>query len=167
MDYQKASSYWEEKDARSVRMERGALLKEMEKFIAAHNTCALATGCAEFIRCTPIEYRYKDGAFWLFSEGGLKFRALGQNKRVCLAIYDGYEGFGRLGGMQVTGMADVVEPWSAEYLDLLSFAKLPAEGLKKLPHPLYLIRITPARIDFLWSGFQKAGYDTRQHLTFP
>ena len=86
MDYQKAASYWTEKEEKAAQMDHDMLLAEIEKFIMEHNTCALATGCGDFVRCTPIEYNYKDGRFWLFSEGGLKFHALENNKNVCLAI---------------------------------------------------------------------------------
>lgn len=166
MNYEKAASYWEEMSASSVRMDRDDLRAEMEKFIAAHNTCALATGCGDFVRCTPIEYSFRDGKFWMLSEGGLKFHALKHNRNVCLAIFDAYSGFGKLGGMQVTGTAQIVEPTSKEYLAALADRGIPAENLKKLPHELYLICVTPSRIDFLWSGFKKLGYDSRQFLTF-
>ena len=166
MDYSKAISYWEEKDKSTTQMERGALLAEMEAFISAHNTCALATGCNDFIRCTPIEYNYFGGKFWLLTEGGLKFYGLKDNKNVSLAIYDSYTGFDKLCGMQVSGTATLVEPWSEEYLALLAVKKLSVEGLKKLPNTLHLICITPTRIDFLWSGFKAMGYGARQHLTF-
>lgn len=164
MDYKKAAAYWIEKDAQGVRMNREGLLVEMEKFIMTHNTCAMATSCGNFVRCTPIEYNYKDRKFWLLSEGGLKFRALEKNKNVCLAIYDGYTGFGELGGMQIEGTAELVEPWSGEYMDLLELKKIPAENLKKLPNTLYLIKVSPTCIDFLWWEFKKLGFDSRQHL---
>lgn len=164
MDYRKAASYWLEKDAQTARMDRDTLLAEIEKFIMAHNTCAMATGCGDFVRCTPIEYNYKGRSFWLFSEGGMKFRALEGNKNVCLAIYDGYTGFGQLGGMQIAGTAELVEPWTDEYMDLLAFRKIPAENLKKLPITMNLIKVTPTRIDFLCSEFKKSGFDSRQHL---
>jgi len=167
MDYEKAESYWQEKDAKTVSMEQVALLAEMKKFILAHNTCALATGFGEFVRCTPIEYSFMDEKFWMLSEGGLKFHALKNNKNVCIAIYDPYDGFGKLGGMQITGTAKMIEPMSEEYLSLLAFKKIPVESLKKLPHELHLVCVTPSRIDFLWSEFKKLGYDSRQHLTFP
>lgn len=167
MDYEKAASLWEEKDATSKKMDRVALWTEMEKFIQGHNTCALATGYGDFVRCTPIEYNFKDGKFWLLSEGGLKFRALQHNSNVCLAIFDPYVGFGKLGGMQVTGTAAIAEPMSKDYLDILALKGIPVSGLKKLPHEIHLIRIVPERIDFLWSEFKKLGYDSRQFLTFP
>ncbi len=133
MNYKEAATYWEQKDAQAIQMERSSLLKKMEAFILAHNTCALACGNGDFVRCTPIEYTYKDHTFWMLSEGGLKFQALEGNSNVCLAIYDAYEGFGKLGGMQVTGKAELIEPWSAEYLELLAFKKIKAENLKKCP----------------------------------
>ncbi|QOX61873.1 pyridoxamine 5'-phosphate oxidase family protein [Anoxybacterium hadale] len=166
MDYQKAATYWIEKDEKGVHMDPEMILSKMETFILAHNTCALATGCGDFVRCTPIEYNYKDRKFWLLSEGGLKFHALENNKNVCLAIFDSFAGFGQLGGMQVSGIAEIVEPWTDEYLDLLAFRKIPVENMKRLPTTMYMIKITPVRIDFLCSEFQKSGFDIRQHLYF-
>lgn len=166
MDYKEAADYWEQKDAHAAQMDRTMLLAKMEAFIQAHDTCALACGCGDFIRCTPIEYTYKDQTFWMLSEGGLKFRALEGNKHVCLAIFDPYAGFGKLGGMQVTGTAEIIEPWSPEYLDLLAYKNIQVEALKKMPHVLYLIKITPSRIDFLCSELKQEGYDSRQHLLF-
>ncbi len=165
MDYEKAASYWEEKDRESAAMDRDMLLREIEQFAEAHNMCALATGCEEFIRCTPIEYTYWNGAFWLLSEGGMKFRALQKNKKVGLAIFDGYSGFHALAGMQVMGTAEMVEPWSEAYLGVLANKKIPAENLRKLSHTMYCIKITPIRIDFLCSEFKKMGFDSRQSLT--
>lgn len=166
MDYDQAANYWEKKDADSSKMDRKDLLDEMEEFIQRHNTCALATGCNSFVRCTPIEYIYKDKLFWILSEGGLKFYALKNNKNVCVAIFDPYEGFGKLAGMQVTGTAEMVDPESPVYLSLLKEKHISEEKLKLLQHELNLICITPQRIDFLWSGFQKMGYAARQFVTF-
>ena len=87
MDYKAAADYWIEKDKRSVKMSREELFSEIESFLKKHKVCALATGAGDFVRCTPIEYNYIDGCFYLFSEGGLKFRALEENMHVCLAWY--------------------------------------------------------------------------------
>ena len=72
MDYERAAGFWLEKDAGAKRMGRDALKSEAEKYILSHNTCALAAASGGFVRCTPMEYTYRDGSFWLFSEGGLK-----------------------------------------------------------------------------------------------
>lgn len=166
MDYDSAAEYWIQKDKSSVKMPREELLVAMEQFIVEHNTCALATGAGDFVRCTSIEYNYIDGAFYLLSEGGLKFRALRDNKNVCLAIFEPYSGFGNLKGMQVSGKADIVESFSDEYNRLLAVKKIPVEAIRKLPQPLHLIKITPVEIDYLNSDFKKAGFDSRQQLQY-
>ena len=99
-EYAAAARYWDEKDAGSVRLERDKLRAMAEEYIRANNTCALATGAGSYVRCTPIEYSYHDGCFWLFSEGGKKFIGLADNPNVSLAIFDKYEGFGKLHGMR-------------------------------------------------------------------
>lgn len=164
--FEEAAGYWKKKDAEGKKMDRETLTAAMETYIQAHNTCALATGAGTFVRCTPIEYSWHDGAFWIFSEGGLKFFALERNKNVCLAIYDPYEGFGKLNGMQVTGTAEIVEPFCNEYLKAATFKKIPLEALMKLPSPIHLIKMTPKHIDFLSSAFQKQGFDCRQSMEF-
>jgi hypothetical protein len=166
MDYKKAASYWSEKEKESLRLDEDTLWEQMVTFIRAHNTCALATGCDDFVRCTPIEYEFKDGKFKLFTEGGLKFKGLEGNSNVSLAIFNSYTGFGNLRGMQVTGTARLIEPFTKEYMDLLAIKKISMENLNKLPTVLYLIEITPVRIDYLSSEFKTMGFDPRQYLCF-
>ena len=67
-------------------MPEEALKQAVEKYIQENNTCALATGSGDYVRCTPIEYSYHDGKFWMFSEGGEKFIGLEKNANVSLAI---------------------------------------------------------------------------------
>lgn len=165
-EFEEAAGYWKKKDAAGKKMDRETLTAAMEMYIQAHNTCALATGAGTFVRCTPIEYSWHDGAFWMFSEGGMKFAALEQNRNVCLAIYDAYDGFDNLGGMQASGEAELVEPYCEEYAAAAAAKKIPLESLKKLPSPMHLIKVTPKHIDFLSSAFQKQGFDCRQSMEF-
>lgn len=162
--YQEAAEYWKKKDLSAVKMDKNAILKAAEKFIETHNTCALATGYGEFVRCTPIEYSFHDGCFWMFSEGGQKFVGLEHNKNVSIAIYDEYKGFGRLNGMQVGGTAEIVEPFSEEYNAHAKVKGIGTEALKKLPFIMNLIRIKPTHIDYLCSEFKKDGFDSRQSV---
>ncbi len=165
-EYKAATNHWIEKDAVSKKMPADQLWVVIETYIQANNTCALATGSGSFIRCTPIEYAWHDGAFWMFSEGGQKFIGLEENKSVCLAIYDRYDGFGRLKGLQVSGTAEIVEPFSAEYIHAAEWKKIPVEALRKLPFTMNLIKIPPTEIEFLNSDFKEDGYDSRQHYDF-
>ena len=163
-EFQSAANYWIIKDKDSVRLDPAALRAAVEAYIAENNTCALATGFGDFVRCTPIEYSYHDGAFWIFSEGGEKFLALEHNANVCLAIYDRYGSPQGLRGMQVTGVAEMVEPFSEPYNAHAAHRKVSMEFLKKLSSPMNLIKIRPVRIDFLCSAFKKEGASPRQSL---
>jgi Predicted flavin-nucleotide-binding protein len=163
-EYQQAAEYWNIKDAESVKMEHSELWSAMEEYIKANDTGALATGSGCLVRCTPIEYNFHDEAFWMFSEGGQKFAALETNQKVCFAIFDKYSGFGSLKGMQVSGTAEIVEPYSEEYVKAAEYKHIPIETLKKLPQTMHLIRVIPERIDFLNSDFKKKGYASRQFI---
>ena len=163
-DYEREANYWIEKDAASKKMNAERLKERIEAFLAERKTCALATASEDLVRCTPIEYNYLDEAFYFFSEGGLKFKALRYNKNVSLAIFDGYSGFGALKGLQVQGTASLIEPFSEEYIKLLDYKKIPIEGMKKLPKAMNLIKVVPKIFDLLDSDLKKEGVDSRQHL---
>ncbi len=137
------------KDAVSVHADTKMLMSEIEAFICNNDTCALATGFGEFVRCTPIEYTYHDSAFWLFTEGGEKFISLEHNKNVCIAIFDKFSGFGHLKGMQISGTAQTIETFSEQYIKAAYFKKLPIEALCKMPELIHLIKIIPKRLIFL------------------
>ncbi len=164
-DYQAAAVYWTEKEQNAAKMPPDRLWAAIEGYLLDNNTCALATGSGGFIRCTPIEYAWHHGALWMFSEGGRKFVGLETNPAVCAAVFDKYEGFGKLKGMQITGRATLVEPFSPEYLQAAAHKNIPVEALRKLPTVMHLIKVVPTRIDFLNSDFKAEGYDSRQHWT--
>jgi uncharacterized protein YhbP (UPF0306 family) len=158
-EFDKAALYWELHDEKAVKMADADVKKAAERFIASHNTCALATGSGAFVRCTPLEYTYKDGNFYILSEGGQKFRALGDNPAVSLAVFEPYKGFGSIESIQVTGTAAVLGSSDAEFLSLLEYKKIPASAPVSKMH---LIRIKPQRYELLFSSFKKEGYDPRQ-----
>ncbi|MCI2049838.1 MAG: pyridoxamine 5'-phosphate oxidase family protein [Lachnospiraceae bacterium] len=163
-EYVQAAEYW--KKNAGVKMEPRQLKTLAEEYILANNTCALATGTGDWVRCTPIEYSYHDGAFWMFTEGGEKFIGLEKNDNVSLAIFDRYTGFGNIKGMQIQGKATVVEPFSEEYVSAAEYKKIPLEALKKLPSPMHLLKVRPVRLSFLNSDFRKNGAASRQELVF-
>lgn len=164
MDYESAANYWTIKDKGSVQMPEDELRKRIEEFIKANRTCALATASDEMVRCTPIEYNYVNHCFYLFSEDGLKFKGLKENKNVGLAIYASYEGFGKLKGLQIVGKAEIIEPFSEEYNKVCEFRKIPIDVMKKLPKPINLIKVNPENYDYLDSDLKQDGFGSRQHL---
>lgn len=105
-----------------------------ETYIQSHNTCALATGTGDYVRCTPIEYGWHDSCFWMFSEGGKKFIGLEKNPHVCLAIFDGMRGLDAP-WMQGHGLAELVEPFSEAHNAHAAWKNIPLETLRKLSSP--------------------------------
>ena len=166
-EYKQAADYWASRECVSAPSER--VKQWAEDFFARKNVCALATGHGDSVRCTPLEYSYHDGAFWIFTEGGRKFANLEHNKNACLAIFDQEVGFGALNSVQVEGIVQVVEPLSDVYMAHAEYKKVPAAALRKLAdegRPMHLLRIVPVRADVLCSAFKGEGYDSRQILVF-
>ena len=161
-DFEKAAGHWVKADAQSVKMPKEELWAEIEKYAMENNTCAIATGYGTQIRNTPLEYGWHDKCVWIFSEGGEKFIGLEKNPNVCIAIFNGYTGFGNVKGMQIQGTADIIEPFSPEYIAAIEAKKFSVTAFRKMPEPLNLIKVTPTRINFLNSDFKKMGYGSRQ-----
>ncbi len=161
-EFEKAAQYWNNK--KETAMPKEDLEQAVYGYINANNTCVLATGTGDYVRCTPIEYSYHDGMFWMFSEGGEKFIGLEKNENVCLAIYDKYDGAGSLKSLQIMGKAQLIEPFSDTYRSHAEYKKIPIAALEKLQQPMNLICVKPVKIQALFSEFKKNGYSTRQTL---
>lgn len=102
----------------------------------------------------------------MISEGGQKFANILQNPNVSVAIFNEFQGMNQLRGMQIKGMAEIIETGSTQYLEFLTMKNLDYENVRKLPVALHLIRIKIEKIEFLWSGFRKMAVDVKQILTF-
>lgn len=166
-EFDKAAAYWTDREDSEKRVPSDELRAQIDRFLSAHNTCALATGSGDFIRCTPLEYTWRDGALWIFSEGGLKFRGLRDNQHVSVAVFEPYGGFGELASAQVTGTAELVPADDPAFAEAAAAKGIPAAALEKLAAKLHLIKIIPSRIDYLCSNLKARGYDVRQHLEYP
>lgn len=164
-EYRNAAEFWKNKECKE--MPTDLLNPAVEEFLCNSSVCALATGTDDYVRCTPLEYSYHDGKFWIFTEGGEKFIGLEHNKNVSLAVFDKNPKFSELKSVQTMGTAELIEPMSDEYLAHAEYKKVPVSALQKLAdkgEPMYLLRITPTRTDVLFSDFKKQGYDSRQKL---
>ena len=60
-EFDEAAEYWTEGDATSARMPEDELRKAIDAFLGEHQICAMATASADLVRCTPLEYTYRDG----------------------------------------------------------------------------------------------------------
>lgn len=135
----------------------------VEQFLTSHNTASLATGSGTSVRCTPIEYVYRDGTMYLFTEGGMKFANLYRNSHVSLSVYDPFTGLSDLAGMQLTGTADWYGPGDAEYEQALAVRHLTRERVERMPVVLHALVITLDQAEFLWHGFSKQRGSPRQY----
>lgn len=162
MNYEEAAAFWTEKDRNAVKMPKDDLHAAIETFIKERSTCALATADGDFVRCTPLTYKYRAGKFIIFSEGGLKFRALKENKHAALAIYDEYKGPGSAKSLQVAGIATVIGADDPDYTERLESLGINAAHMAKLR--LTLILITPTTLEYLDSTLKDTGFSPRQSL---
>ena len=166
-EYRTAVDFWKSKERKEMPVEQ--LKPVVEEFLHNSSVCALATGTGDYVRCTPLEYSFHDGKFWIFTEGGEKFIGLEKNKNVSLAVFEKNPGFGELKSVQVMGVAKVIEPMSGEYVAHAEYKKIPVAALQKLADqgsPMHLLCIRPVRMDVLFSDFKKQGYNSRQVLKY-
>lgn len=136
--------------------------KEILNFIKDNNTCTICTGYDNFIRATPIEYKYFQDEFYFISEGGLKFIGILNNRNISICIYEKYTSTNNLKGLQITGDVEILEPWSSEYEKALKLNKVNIENLKRLNISMHIFKVNPKKYEFLNSEFKKLGYDSKQ-----
>ena len=153
MNYEAAAEFWLEKDKDAIKMPPDDLRKELDAFLKGEKVCTLAVADGDFVRCTPLTYTYREGKFYIFSEGGLKFRALAKNKNVALEVHAEYHGLGSAKGVQVPGEA---------FIARANAAGMNGASLKKMG--LILIIVTAQRLEYLNSELRKRGYCPRQQL---
>lgn len=160
--FSQAVSFWTKKDKEEKKLNRDDLYSWIDDFLSSHKVLALAVSASDFIRCTPLEYTWHDGALWIFTEGGMKFRALQENRHAAAAVFDPDPSFGGLKSVQIEGDIDMIEPFTDEYNSAAAFRKIPLETLKKLPEPMWLLKLVPEEMTCLNSDFKKEGYGSRQ-----
>ena len=146
------------------KMDDGELLSEIEKYIRAHSTMALASAADGYVRCTPVAYSYLDQVFYVLTKGGNKFRGIFVNDKVSLAIFDPNPAGGMGSGLQVYGSAQAVPTDSAEYEVIMAAKKLTPEILESMGVTQFLLKITPLKYEFRNEAFEAAGYDALQEL---
>lgn len=154
------------KDGGELEIPAAEVRQSVEKYLQSHNTCTLCTSRPGHVRGTPIEYLYKDACLYMFSEGGEKFANILLNPKVSVSVYDAYQGFSKLGGLQITGMADLVSDRHPDYEQILIAKGFSVNKFSQLPVQMNLIRIRIQKAEFLWSGFAQQGHAIKQIVSF-
>ena len=144
-------------------MDPDTLMDAIRAFISSHNTFALATATSSGeVRCTALGYEYLDDVFYIFSEGGSKFRGILQNDKVSATIYEPFTAMNKLRGLQITGRAAIVPYLGEEYRKAAAAVNHDPAAIEKLPIRLNLIRVTPYVYEFMNSAFKENGFDISQ-----
>ncbi len=138
------------------------LSERIAGFIDTHNTLALATSGEGYIRCTPCEYHYIDGVFWLITSGGRKFRGIRENGNVSAAIFDPYTSSDNRHFLQFSAKAFVVSRESEEYQRILDLCGFSDEVQSEMPSTPYLIKMLPLQFELVDSDLEYEGYDENQ-----
>ncbi len=166
VDINHFKNFWIEQQKTATHMDSKEAINHIETFIKNHNTCALATATGDYVRCTPIEYTFMDGEFYLYSEGGSKFIGLEKNENVSLAIFEYYGNKDDSHGLQVMGKAELFPPRCDLFKKVLEFKGIPYDVMKAAKVDVALIKITPQVYEMYDTDFVKAGYDVRQIVRF-
>lgn len=138
------------------------LKNDIEAFLKEHNMCTLCTGSGNMVIGTPIEYMYEAGSMYIITEGGRKFINILKNDKVSVAVYNEYEGFAKLKGLQLKGKVEIIPIDDPEYDRILEMKKLKPENVKNLNMIMNVLRIKLERADFLCSEIKTKGYDAKQ-----
>lgn len=146
-------------------MPTDALKARIDDFLTAHNTLALATGCGNWVRCTPLEYLRVNGALYILTEGGLKFKGIWWNGAISAAVYDSYDGMDSLAGLQMTGKAVYIDPLSDEYRSVIEARGVQLQQLQQMPAMLHAVRLDITRYELLDGALRSEGYAARQVLS--
>lgn len=141
---------------------REIIKKEIDKFINSNNTCTISTGYNNFIRSTPIEYKYFKDDFYFISEGGLKFVGILNNKNISMSIYEDYTSMSNLKGLQISGEVKILDYFSDEYEEVLRLNKINIDSFKKLNVSMNIFKVKPNKYEYINSDFKKMGYDSKQ-----
>ena len=160
-DYDKAAQYWYDKMPAERYLPLDEHYARVKEFIKSHNTLALATALNNETHITPLEYFYYKGFFYIFTEGGEKFKYLKENTTVSFTIYDSYKA-NAVKSFVADGFADVIDEESEEYAEIFKQKGLNLEHLKAQGVGLHLLKLTPTSYNYLDSSLKQEGYNIMQ-----
>jgi nitroimidazol reductase NimA-like FMN-containing flavoprotein (pyridoxamine 5'-phosphate oxidase superfamily) len=142
------------------------LLAEIEKFLGRHKYCILCTTNGEQVRGTAVTYKYHDGYVYIVCEGSNKFANLNLNNNVCIALQAPHEGGRMPAGIQLTGKAEILEPESDAYKQMMVIKGSDYERLTSLPFILWGIAVKLEKAEFWWSHWSEMGLSPKQTYNF-
>lgn len=132
------------------------LKKEIDRYLAEHCVCTLATCANNRPRATCLRYGYNDFTVYFISEGGGKIRNIQTNPIVSVEVHGYYSGFQSVNSLQLWGRAGIIHPDDEEgYREVLSVMKteerqdLKDMGASEIKARMYGVKITIEKARYL------------------
>jgi nitroimidazol reductase NimA-like FMN-containing flavoprotein (pyridoxamine 5'-phosphate oxidase superfamily) len=131
------------------------LEKEIIDYLSKRQICSLATCGKDGVpRISVVNYVNEGLTFYIFSEGGDKFKNLKENNKVAIGVGDHYKAFDAMRGVNMWGIAEVFTEDTQEFTHYIKFFKPILEDLEKeigfhMEFPkgmLRIIRVTPTKM---------------------
>jgi len=142
------------------------LLAQIEEVIASERYCTLCTGFGSEVRGSVISQVYRDGGFYFFCEGSLKYATLLRNDNVCVTIVKEHRGQPHPAALQIFGKARIIYPDSDEYRAFTETRGSNYERIIKGRILLNGIKMEIESVTMYWSHWRKLGYHPRQTYVF-
>lgn len=152
----------------SRMLSRDDLEQRITDFMATEGMCVLATCSMNVPRASAVEFFPAGTTLYILTEGGRKVENISENPVVSVAIHTQFIGWERIRGIQLTGIAEIGRHGSAIFSEgEAAYRKRKGEDARSIPEELYVIRITPVRIEFLDMTLKAEGLLPKHEIEYP
>ncbi|SPQ00465.1 conserved hypothetical protein [Candidatus Sulfobium mesophilum] len=126
--------------------------------------CVLATCSDNIPRASTVEFFPIGTTLYILTEGGRKIENIKSNPHVSVAIHADFTGWSDVKGVQITGTAEIGERGSTIFNEGI-YAYERRRGSRgtagSLPDFMKVIKVTPAKLEYLDATLANKGYDVR------
>ena len=145
--------------------------KELERkisdFMRTQSMCVLATCSGDEPRASAVEFFPSGTIIYILTEGGRKIDNLRKNPQVSVAIHTQFTGWDSIKGVQITGVAEVAGPGSRAFDEgVEAYKKRRSLKSVSVPSFMYIIKISPRKIEYLDATLRAKGLDVKRVLEY-
>jgi len=137
------------------------------RLLEACPLCVIATCSDNIPRASTVEFFPIGTTLYILTEGGKKIENLKRNSHVSLAIHAEFTGWSDVKGLQITGVAEIGERGSSifnEGFQAYQSRRGSQNPPLSLPEFMSIIKVKPAKIEYLDASLAAKGYKVRHTL---